>query len=485
MKPVYILLPVLIAAGTASAAPQTITLKEYIGKALQNNPALRRIRADYASQAHSAQRAAALADLLFSVSGSYNYQDPVSSGGSTTGSKRTDYTLSSSLSKKFPSLLGMQATAGLGYNAARGYSASSSTGIQVNEPTISLSLTLPLLRNALGNTDRNTIKSMHLSVKILEKSKRKAVELLIQKLYGAYLDWALLEEKADIYLGFENRARTLYAQVLRKRRFRVADAADVHLANQNFLQYKALRISTELQAKRQYLNAATLLTGKPMVTKAAGDITPQWKPELEFDDTIVPVKHDIGVDTLASVQIARLELERAKATESGAASDARPDLNFVLEGSKGSSGTDFFGSFGDFSRNELYAGLEFSLSLQNTDRGQAHQAAKQALTKQQALFREILISQAHALRELSYALRTSKQVVALRKAAATASALRAAAQARKYMQGRLTLDRVTDARDAWARARMEYLNASSAYKKLAVEYAVLSDSLYGIYLTKK
>jgi hypothetical protein len=47
----------------------------------------------------------------------------------------------------------------------------------------------------------------------------------------------------------------------------------------------------------------------------------------------------------------------------------------------------------------------------------------------------------------------------------------------RYTQGRATLNNLTDAQDAWARARMTALDSLHSLRRLELEYSALTDRL--------
>lgn len=475
----------IIFAGPMSAAdkPPTLSLDRFLETSIRSNHQIRVLRQQYREQRFSAGRTRALRDLTLSIASSYTWKDPLENFGQPIGKKYSMFSFSTSLAKKFPNLAGIMAQLEAGYSGTSFDYIDQSSGMtfpsKQNIPSLSLSITLPLLANSLGSADRATLDSVGLTLRILQKTELEAYESFLGQLYKAYYDWALLEEKTGIYRGFQQRALALLGQTLRKQKVGLADWADVHLTRQNYQRYQALYLATKLQAEQSYLNMVAYMQGKPLDSKAmAAQVESAWQPDLDFKPKQEPQTPVQDFKQLRTVQLAELAVEQAKKAYQAAANLALPDLNLILSGTKESSGDDFSSSFGSFNRDQFYLGLEFKLPLPNTDKGGNAASKKAAFQKTLRDYKNSLVSITYALKNLGLGIQVMTKVVEVNQASVVTSQARVAAMIRKYNQGRATLYNVTDARDAFANARINFLDQSVALKKLIIDYHGLTDALF-------
>lgn len=474
-KPLFLLLLAALPAA-AQTGGKPLALGEFIDTALKQNPAIRKIRATYDQSRSLALKADAIKDIFFSAGTAWAWYSQVHSGGSLVLEDKSEWSVYASLSRRFPNLLGMDTS--LSFNHSSVLSTDPS-GVDKNShtPSLTLTVTIPLLKNFLGRVDNNDLKRMHLATSMADRYETEAVEALLVTLYNAYLDWAVAAEKAAIYKGSMDRAAVVLNQNLRKQQLGIADQADLALANQSYLTHRTRHLNALTDKANRYLDLLALMRGEaPGGTNL--QISIEHEPVMDWDkqeipaDSLVPKMEDLRV-----VQLSRLLLEDARLALSSADSTLKPEFDVVVKAGTGASRTALGSALSGLDQNTLYGGVQFSLPLQNTAEKQARAAALAALQKTEAEHKALLVSLGYSLRSIENALRAGEATLKVQKQVVYASLVRINAIWGKYQQGRVSLENVTDARDAYATQQVAYIERSAALKKLALEYASLSDLL--------
>ena len=480
-KLIILLLTMTTIQAAAAVSRKPLTMDNFITTALANNPAVQRIRATYNESRSLSAKTAALKDLFLSAGTAWSWYNKVFSGGTLSATDKNEWSVYATLSKKFPKLLGMDTSLSFAHSSILSTDSGGSSD-NSHTPSLTLTLTIPLLKNFLGRVDKNDLKKMNLAMHMADRYETEALEALLVTLKTAYINWALASEKASIYRGSMNRAALLLNQTLRKQRMGIADAADLALARQNYLLYRSKMLAAETDSSSYYHTLLSLMRGK--IPKKGEAIRILHKPVMDWKKTEIKTT-GVQLSDLRLVQIARLSLEDARLALSSANSQIKPDLNFIFKAGTGSSKTSMGTAFSSLDQNNLYGGLEFSLSLQNTEQKEAKKAAVAAMKKYALEYKELLISLDYGIRSQERTLKLSGTELRLQQQVVVTSLIRINATYRKYRQGRATLSQVTDARDAYASQQIAYIEKAAALKKLLLEYRAQTDRLSGDYPLKK
>lgn len=484
MKRTILIMITVLLAGSSTAqkkndsAEQVLPLQQFIKSACRNHPTLSRIRADYSAQLLDTRRIKALKDLYLSSSVGLTGKDSVLQYGMEQAKNYRGIDINTVLSKKIPAALGMQAQLQFNWNRLEAdvRATSNYQPLKNYTPSLSLSISFPLLANFLGKADRAQLATMHLRLKLLKKAQAEAYQNYLLQLHYIYLDWALLEEKTTIYRGFMNRAGALLGQTVQKQKVGLAEWADIHLTRQNYFQYEALYRTTQLQARQKYLELFNYMHGKPAA--AAVLTNNRMRPAaaaLSLSNSALPAPCDPAQTRL--LQIAVLQHNSAVLSAKSSASLAKPQLNLLLSAGLGGSGAAASDSFDNFNEQSFFAGLEFSHSFGNNDRGNLAKSAARQLLKQQKLLQETRIKIQSALANLRHTAATLQQITGTGEKVVNASRYRINALLGQYAQGRAALQQITDARDIYANARINQLTRIIQLKKTRLELAALRGDL--------
>lgn len=454
-----------------------LSMQAFIRTAVANSPSLAALRYGYRENISQAKRIKAIKDIMLEAKANYSAAKMLTSDGMPTGTTNVSaFGTELSLGKKFPGLLGMRAGLSLSFNRSSFDKGAPFIGAKSTTPVVGLQLTFPLLRNMFGELDRNKLKDSSLKIKMVKKMEKEAVEEFVQSLVNAYIDWSLLSRKTAIYRGITARAYGLYAQTLRKRRVGLADWSDVYLVNANYLRYRSLLLSAQLQEEQQYINLIAMMQGKRPGKKIPGKITIRYRAEK-----IVPKiqMKKIELNKLRTIQLAALSYKQSVLSHQIARSDQKPSLNLILSGGANGNTTEFGGTSSEtkFPQGQFYAGLEFSMFLQNRDKKNETASKKAARNKAAMDYRNALKETSYALTNLKNSITRMVQLHKLSKTMAAVNRNRGYYMLRKYTQGRVALSQVTDARDGYANAVISQLEQEASLQKLYLSYLALTDDL--------
>ncbi len=464
-----------------AATPARLSLQAFVGLALEKHPAMEKLRESSREQRNLALKQLAIKELLLSASSGLTLTDPVYGGSAISADRSSRWTFESSLTRAFPELGGIRAgiTLGHGNTSTTGTDGSESTSAT---PYVGISLSIPLIQNALGTADRISLKKMQLALAIVDRSEEEAIEVLIQSLAQQYYAWALASEKADMYKGFFERAGQYYNQVLRRAGLGIADQSDLMLARQNWLGYQSSWLNARQAAHEQTLE---ILSRMGITTAGSTNLSllhtadtslPGLKPEA-LVLSITATNQTNLIPDLRIVQLARLSLEQARQDTKSAEDKTLPELTLTIQGTKTASDTSLDRALSSMAGNSFYAGLNFSLPLQNSAEEYAALAARHALARQTREFEQVVLDAGTAISRYRLAIATWRQLDTIAEDTSAAAAGRVAAVYTRYQQGRATLNNLTDAQDAWARTRIQALETRHTLRRLELEFAALTDRL--------
>ena len=448
---------------------KVLTPEDFVRRAIAHHPGVQKLFYEYREKTSIQKQSGALKDFLLSSKLDYTYTGPLDKNGVLTGEKSDSLGFAATLSKKFPSLLGMNASLSAGYSSVSGQNYTSGQEIRQYQPTLGAAITLPLLKNFLGLLDLNTLKNMEQGLQMLKYSQEEALELWLSGLYATYQEWALAYQKVKLYNEIKDRSALILAQTQRKSRYKIADESDLVLARENFLKYQSLVLGAIKDEQKQYLYILSYL-GQ---TKPESRYEPLW----DTKGTQIPVPNPPGPESLRIIRLAKLQLEYQNTRLASATSDLKPSLDLELQYRQNGGGDNGGDSFKYLNQNEFYVGFLFSMPLENTDKKNAHRASVAALGKVQKEYEELALAVSTELSQIADELKSQSAILKLNEERVKLSAYRVELMTGRYGQSRVTLKELTDVRDTYASTLMSYLEEQNTYQKKLLEYKTLSDQL--------
>ncbi len=474
----FCLMPLLVSSNNQKE--KLIEINQFISSCIKNNVTLKKIKHQYEEQKYSIKKAVALNDLLLSIIPSYTYSNTVNSG-ETSGLKSHSFDSEIALTKKYPYIMGLTAEISTGYNLVDGNNYETSTSLDNYSPYIKAGITIPLLRNFLGKSDRITLENAKNNMKLNDYLESETIEEYIKTLYLAYLDWTLAYEKMKVNKELVALASKLYGQTIRKKKFGVADNADILLAKKSFLKYQIQYNADETDFLTLTSKINVLMNGhkqKSNQKKISWNDQIKIKPILSYDQNILILKKQINPSTLRTIKLNKLNLKVSSLQVKAAKNNTLPELNFLMSYKKSNTTNNLSSSFNNFYENEFYTGFEFKMYFENSDKKNEYRSKKSAYKKSLQEFSEIYTDVIHLLKTFYTKINKWQKIIFLKKDSINASRTRMNLLYKKYFQGRVTLTGLIDARNDYANDRLSFIENFINLQKTVIDFAALSDSLY-------
>ena len=222
-----------------------LTLDDFIIEVLEHNPGVKRILADEEIANAKLKSSYGIEDYVLSSSLSLEHSEP----DQVTGKEATELDrrkLSLSLDRKF-SDTGTQLSLAYQNFATEQQPAALIAGESYYQPSLTLRLTQPLLKNAGGIQDRLNINLDKLGLELTRLSVREELENYITQLANLYLDWYLSYNEMNIL-------KEVYEQVIEQEK-----VIKLKVKRQVAEQYELLRI---LETQQDYYSRWQQSIGK-------------------------------------------------------------------------------------------------------------------------------------------------------------------------------------------------------------------------------
>ena len=186
-KILYVCLSYNILYGTANSA--VLSLDGFIQKVIKNNPGVQKILADEAIANAKLKASYGVEDSILSSSLSLGHAEP----DQVTGREATridNQKFNLSLEKKFINS-GTQLLFAYQNSGTEQLPAAQIAGTTYNQPSLTLQLILPLMKNSGGIQDRLNINIDKLGLELTRYSVREELESYITQLASLFIDWEL------------------------------------------------------------------------------------------------------------------------------------------------------------------------------------------------------------------------------------------------------------------------------------------------------
>ena len=336
------------------------------------------------------------------------------------------------------------------------YYPGSSQAVDFNnyQPSLTIEVTQPLLRNFFGTLDKYPIKDAEYALAIAKLQRRLDDASVIVSYQKMYYQWIMYEKLLAYYRSmyitakrFENQMRDRYNNGL-------IDNDDYQNARTQTMLY------SDYYAQNQvYLE--TLLTTVSFfmpVTNIKPDHT-TWDAYLELGDGME--MESIPFSDSINGQIAYQSKIRAEYTLEAMKNGTLPNLDLV--GSVSLNGlspntTGYFQSFGSMTNVDFFAGVQFSYPIGNRANKAQYQMAENSLYGIIAQYDQLEKDFNTQLQSYISAFNAYKNLIASKQAQIRAINSRIATQLQKLNQGRLEVDDLLTSRLNLAATQTELLN---------------------------
>ena len=200
------------------AQADTLSLDEFIIKLLEHNPGVQRILADEEIAKARLKSSYGIEDSVLSSSLSFVHAEP----NQITGKEATDMDsrqFSASLDRRFVNT-GTQLSLSYQNIGTEQSPSALIAGAQYYQPSLTLKLTQPLLKNAGGLQDKLNINLDRLGLELTRLSVREELESYITQLATLYLDWYLSYQEMiilkDVYEQVQEQQNVVNLKVKRQ-----------------------------------------------------------------------------------------------------------------------------------------------------------------------------------------------------------------------------------------------------------------------------
>ena len=370
----------------------TLDLDTFIQTILDNNPGVQRILAQDSIAAGNLESSRGIDDPVLGTSGTLSQTEPDRINGFEPDRSR-DRRLDVSLDRLYSST-GTRVGVDYGNLYTQRDPASAALGANYYQPSLTLRLTQPLMKNARGIQDRLDLELNQLSFDLTQLQTREELESYVTRLASLYLEW---------YLAFRemNISREVYDQSVQQEKL-VRLKVSRQVAERYEL-YRAQETRTDYYSRwQQNIGEYEGLTQQIVTQMLAGTADTDRQP-VDPAMTALLAPAEQAPDYLATRSRLKAILDTLRAQQAilvDARSDARkPDLNLSLAYSRHGADDAFTDAHTrDLEQNDYSIGLEYRYPLGN-------RAARGALQSQIASRQQVGADTAQQLLDAQAALR--------------------------------------------------------------------------------
>lgn len=308
-------------------------------------------------------------------------------------------------------------------------------------PSVTLSVTQPLLNNFLGTLDKYPIKDAEYALSI-SKLQREINDSSVMVSYKKmYFQWILLEKVLTYLDSIIKEAKAFENQTLRRYRSGLVDNDSYQNSIKQTLQY--------IQFHKQYSADLTNIQIAIDYFIPLEDRSPDQTTWNDFLDLSMNIDMDIvPFENTLHGAIAGETTKRAEYALSVMENNTLPSLDFV--GSVGFANNDFggnyFGSFGNMTNVDYFAGIKFSYPIGDKASKAKLNDAKNALYSVQADYDRLNMNFVKEITGLYNNFTLHKELLKIKQEEINAIDSRLNTQLSKLSQGRIEVDDIITTR---------------------------------------
>ncbi len=479
-KIIFTLLFMITAAAVSSdEVKKSLTMDEFLGRAVKNDPAFQVILIDNLYRKYNRALEMPPSDIVLGVTGQYNlliYEKLTADSVSYTGGSVDNYVLnryratrksddrssyegSIALSKLFP-LTGTSVTGA--YSIERRFIQGD---YQVNS-AFSAEVSQPIARNAFGKSTRLLDKKVSVENRLARFQVIEACEDYLASLMTLYLDWYSTRENYRTAEEILKENRSLLATVQNKRRYRIALPEDVDKVSLEVMSAREDLVSLEDLLARYHtriIETAALENGvlyEPVDPQISG-----------MDESGTESIEKIMATSRTAVMLRLLERSGVLA-EDIAREGLLPSLDLFLGYSL--RGRDYTM---DNAKHTIYGGITSAIGFIRGQEKARYGTARVDLAKIRASNRNSLLTLKIDLVSLRSEVEREMKLAGLSEEKAKVAEQILNAERRNYAIGRISLNDLIIARNNATRFRYEAVMRHVLYKQLLLEWKRLTDTL--------
>jgi outer membrane protein len=225
-------------------------IKDFVTKVQKKSPYIEELKYQFLSSDYSLKAKEGKFDTFFYSDFNYNDQrtkisTPLFDAGTTISAgikKQTIFGLSFDLNHEYKKTTSpfLKFASNTGFSSSKTYA-----------PTTSLSLSIPLLKNFLGYTNRKELKTIDVGLEKSREDFQKARDEIVLNILKKYFNVVLLKEQVYVSKVFLDSTKSLYSVMKRKIKIGGAEERTLLWAKSNYINAK----KSYIDAKRTYHEA--------------------------------------------------------------------------------------------------------------------------------------------------------------------------------------------------------------------------------------
>lgn len=335
------------------------------------------------------------------------------------------------------------------------YTASESVKFKNYQPSLTIEVSQPILRNFFGALDKYPIKDAEYALTIAKLQRQLDDASVLVSYQKIYYQWIMYEKLLSYYRSMYITARAFENQMRDRYQNGLIDNDSYQNARTQTMIY-----SDSFAQNRVYLDS--LLT---TIAFFIPDIT-NFSPDHSVWDAYINLGNNMEMEEVPFAdsingEIAYQSKVRAEYTLSAMKSGNLPDLSIV--GSVNLNGitpntSGYFKSFGSMTNVDFFAGLQFSYPIGDRANKAQYKLAENSLYGIIAQYEQLEKDYNTQLATYIYRFNAYKNLIASKRAQIRAINSRIATQTQKLEQGRVEVDDLLTSRLELATSQTQLLN---------------------------
>ncbi|MFW5808379.1 MAG: TolC family protein [Spirochaetota bacterium] len=454
-----LLMVLTVAAG---AEESVVAYQEYMKFVRENLPEIRAARLESMRSETGIKRSRAYADPRLSVGSRYQYDEPVS--GRTIVNKRSGVDSYAGVSRTFGPT-GTKLGVAAGYGA---FDVQSETGDYASyQPTVSLTLRQPVMKNFLGMIDRIDVKNSKLAYEIARIEEKVEIVSYEYTYSFAYMQWCAYMRLNSLSRNNVSNAWSLYRQTVRKMKAGVAENDDVQKSYSMFLRNRITQNDNQKRYREFYYLIAELVSREKIV------------PEYDaFEATYEKARNQsygmIPFQETRQFQTVQKTLESYRLSHDSAENAMLPQLDLTASVERWDDTDEFGRSLSELDRSGFTVGFELTYPLGNTEAEADFEYARLSLRQLSEELRKDVTDYYSKLRYTVDAVEKTKETISLYEQTIRSLRSQYATESRKYEQIRLPLSTLLETQQNLADAESSLVQTKLDLVSLYYTYIQLT-----------
>ncbi|MFW5771431.1 MAG: TolC family protein [Spirochaetota bacterium] len=466
--------PAMLSAGETGKSgnnKETLTYESYLEQVQAKLPEIKTNLLQVKKSENTLNRAKKVHDTTLTGSTQYYRQKEYTTGATIFDIDHTEGYNAYTGIERIIAPTGTRISAGINYSqtSMKGTLSSQPQSVTYDtyQPSVTASITQPLLNNAFGILDRYAENDALMKLEI-QKLQREEDDRSVMNYYRKlYFDWLFFTRAAEIMAETINNALSLESTVRRKARAGLAENDDIQNAHSSVLQYK-----TQLEQYRMQLNSIEKELGIYIeMEKYRSD---RKQMEEMFQRAVEYNYSTVSYDTTTTSQILRKNIEKMKYSLGVKQNSSLPSLNLVGSVTRKNYDETFSGATEQLDDTDYSIGFEFSYPLGNHNAEADIEEARLALEELEKQHQSSANSYLKRLNSLLESVEGYRQVIQTREENLNTLKSQLQTERKKYAQARLDLQYLIATENSIASERLTILEQQLQIIGLYIDYRDLT-----------